>query len=55
VTVADDGLVTGVTYRYVLVASNVFGDSPWSEEIRVAFGSLPTAPDALTKIEILST
>jgi hypothetical protein len=36
VTVADDGLVTGVTYRYVLVASNVFGDSPQSEEIRVA-------------------
>lgn len=47
--------MTGTTYRYVLVASNVFGDSPQSEEIRVAQGSLPTAPNAPSKIELLST
>lgn len=42
-------------YRYVVVAYNVFGDSPQSEEIRVALGSLPYAPNAPIKNEILST
>jgi hypothetical protein len=44
-----------VTYRYVVVAYNVFGDSPQSEQIRVALGSLPFAPNAPIKNEILST
>jgi hypothetical protein len=48
-------LVTGLTYRYVLVATNVFGDSPISEETRVALGSLPVAPNAPVKIEELSS
>jgi hypothetical protein len=48
-------LAQGVTYRYVLVASNVFGDSTFSEEIRVAFGSLPLAPNTPVKVEEFST
>jgi hypothetical protein len=51
----NDGLLTGTTYRYVLQATNVFGDSPLSEEIRVALGSLPLAPNAPQKIEELSS
>lgn len=41
----SDGLVSGYNYRFVLVTSNVFGDSLQSEETRVALGRLPTKPD----------
>lgn len=54
VTVSS-GLTTGVIYRFVLVATNIFGDSIQSEEKRVALGFLPPAPNAPTKIEHLST
>jgi hypothetical protein len=56
-TVTDQdagGLTTGTIYRYVLKANNVFGASIQSEEIRVALGSLPIAPNAPTKVEELS-
>jgi hypothetical protein len=48
-------LEQGVNYRYILVVENVFGDSPQSQEIRVAMGSLPDAPTGLVKVENLST
>ena len=48
-------LVTGTTYRYVLVAYNSYGDSPISEEIRIALGCLPLTPSKPTKIEELSS
>ena len=35
--------------------SNVFGDSPQSQEIRVALSSLPAAPNAPYKVETLSS
>ena len=50
-----DGLTTGVTYRYVLVASNDFGDSAKSKETRVALGNLPPTPSAPSKVETAST
>ena len=53
-TDSTPNLVTGTTYRYVLVAYNAYGDSPISEEIRVALGSLPLTPSKPTKIEELS-
>jgi hypothetical protein len=55
VTDTADSLITGEIYRYVLVCSNVFGDSPQSEETRLALGQLPVAPNAPTKVEELST
>jgi hypothetical protein len=50
-----DGLTTGVTYRYVLVASNMFGDSQFSSETRIALGNLPPTPTAPVKVESLSS
>jgi hypothetical protein len=38
VTVSKDSVITGTNYRYTLVATNVFGDSPMSEETRIALG-----------------
>lgn len=35
----------------MLVASNKFGDSAFSEETRVVIGSLPLAPTGLAKVE----
>jgi len=55
VNTITDNLTTGVTYRFVLVASNMFGDSEMSEEIRIAIGSLPLAPDAPVKVESASS
>ena len=52
--VVDHELETGKNYRYVLVVYNVFGDSPQSEELRVAQGSLPMAPGLLTRVDHLS-
>ena len=42
----DSGLVTGTTYRFVVVAVNVFGSSDQSEELRVAAGAKPDTPNA---------
>lgn len=38
VTESGDALTTGDIYRYVFVTTNVFGDSPMSEETRLALG-----------------
>ena len=38
VTVSKDNVVTGTNYRFTIVATNVFGDSPMSEETRIALG-----------------
>ena len=46
-----DGLVASTVYRFVLVASNSFGDSEQSEELRAALGSLPDQPNAPEKVE----
>ena len=51
----EDGLETGKIYRYVLKVKNEFGDSPQSEQIRIAMSSLPAFPDAPTKVENLSS
>ncbi len=50
VTTAD-GLVTGMTYRFVLKVFNQFGDSDQSEEIRLALGQLPLKPASPFKNE----
>lgn len=47
----SDGLAAGTIYRFVLVATNTFGDSEQSEEVRSALGTLPTKPSAPTKNE----
>jgi hypothetical protein len=44
-----------VTYRYVLVASNIYGDSEYSSETRVVLGNLPPIPLAPFKIESQSS
>jgi|LauGreDrversion4_2_1035121.scaffolds.fasta_scaffold01782_4 hypothetical protein len=54
-TGVSDGLVPGTIYRFVLVATNAFGDSDQSLETRVALGNLPTKPNPPFKIETLST
>ena len=46
-----NGLVMGTIYRFTLVASNQFGDSGMSQELRAALGSLPLTPNAPFKIE----
>lgn len=46
-----ENLSAGTNYRFVLVASNKFGDSALSEETRVIIGSLPLAPTGLKKVE----
>jgi hypothetical protein len=46
-----ENLSVGTNYRFVLVASNKFGDSAFSEETRVIIGSLPLAPTGLAKVE----
>lgn len=50
-TVAADGLVAGTTYRFILKASNEFGDSDASEETIIAVGRLPDKPSTPTKVE----
>ncbi len=52
-TGVSDGLVSGTIYRFVLVATNAFGDSDQSLETRVAHGNLPTKPNLPFKIETL--
>ena len=52
---AGDGLLTGTTYRFVLVSTNSYGDSPMSEQLRVAFASLPSTPNAPQRVASLST
>ncbi len=51
----SDGLTVGVTYRFILTATNEYGASDYSEETRVALGILPPQPDVPYKVESLST
>ena len=46
-----ESLSAGTNYRFVLVASNKFGDSAFSEETRVVIGMLSPAPTGLKKVE----
>ena len=49
------GLVAGTTYRFTLQAVNIYGSSDFSEETRVALGTLPPQPNPPTKVEALSS
>ena len=48
VTEAEEGLVNGAVYRFVFVAFNAFGDSPYSLELIAGLGSVPPATSQLT-------
>jgi len=49
------GLTSGTTYRFKISATNLYGDSEFSEETRAALGELPYKPDPPTKVELKST
>lgn len=55
VTAADHSLQSGTTYRFVLVSTNAFGDSPISKQTRVSFATLPPKPNAPVKNEQMSS
>jgi len=55
ITVADDGLVTGKVYRFVYVATNSIGDSPYSNELIAGVGAVPPTPTPPQKNWALST
>lgn len=51
----DDGLTAGERYRFVVKAINQFGPSEASAETTVAIGRRPSTPDAVRKVEALSS
>jgi hypothetical protein len=53
-TVAADALVTGMVYRFVYVAHNLYGDSAYSNPLIAGFGDSPPAPSAPTRNTLLS-
>jgi len=54
-TVASDGIVTNQIYRFRIRSQNDYGSSEWSPTIAVAVASLPSAPQAPSKVQYLST
>ena len=51
----DDGLIAGNKYRFVVKAVNQFGPSDPSVEITAAIGDRPFTPNAVRKVESLSS
>lgn len=48
-TVLTDSLVVGRTYRFVAVATNMYGDSEYSLELIAGMGAKPPAPTDLAR------
>lgn len=42
------GLVTGSTYRFKVLARNLFGESVYSTEVSILAAQIPDQPDAPT-------
>lgn len=52
---ADIGLLSSTIYRFKVQATNEFGDSDYSEDLKASLGSVPSKPHSPVKVEIKSS
>lgn len=45
VTISDDGLSSGVIYKFKYRAINIYGYSDWSEDLNAGLSSFPVKPN----------